>query len=216
MRHLILALTLLAAPALAEDKPNLDPTAPASPGAVALLLSAQSLYTIGQSGKDPLMVLTAARMMRNLTLIPTDRSPQTKGKPAPATLTLPDAIAMLTTARILAEGNDLLPDLLESIAAETPPAPEALRATASQLDPGITDAWNLQFYGGSYAELAILGAGKGNLDLLVTDANGNPVCQDNGSADRAICGFTPKDNGDFTVTVTNPGSAPDDYVLFTN
>ena len=216
MRRLILAVTLLAAPALAEDKPNLDQTAPAMPGAVALLLSAQNLYALGQTGKDALMVLTAARMMRGLTLIPTSRTPETKGKPTSATLTLPDATAMLMTAHTLADGDDLLPDLIESIASETPPQPKSLRVTPSQLDPGVTDTWTLQFYGGTYAELAIAGAGKGDLDLSVQDAKGNPICQDNGSADTATCGFTPKDNGDFTVTITNSGITSDAYQLITN
>ncbi len=216
MRHLTLTLILLAAPALAEDKPNLDAGAPAMPGSVALLLSAQNLYTLGQSDKDPLMVLTAARMMGSLTLIPATRTPETKGKPQSATLTLPDSNSMMATARTLAAGDDMLPDLIERIGREIPPQAKSLRVTLSQLDAGVTDIWTLPFYGSSYAELAILGSGQGNLDLLVQDANGNRICQDNGSADRATCGFTPKDNGDFTVIVTNSGSAPDAYQLVTN
>ncbi|MEO6298043.1 MAG: hypothetical protein ABIV25_13310, partial [Paracoccaceae bacterium] len=215
MRNTTLALILLATPTWAADQPNLDPAAPAIPGAVALLLSAQNLYALGQSGNDPLMVLTAARMMRGVALIPTDRTPQTKGTPAPFTLTLPDAPAMLTTARALATGDDLLPDLIESIASEVPPQPKSLRATPSQLAPGLTDTWTLPFYGGTYGELAIIGAGQGNLDLSVTDDKGNRICEDNGSADTATCGFTPKDNGDFTVIITNSGTTPDAYLLVT-
>ena len=215
MRPALFTLLLAASPALAGEMPNLDPSAPAAPGAVALLLSAQNLYALGQSGKDPLLVLTAARMMRLVALLPASRIPQITGKAAPSGLTLPDAATMLATARRLDPGESFS-DLIEAIATETPPPPKALRATGSQLDPGLTDTWTLQFYGGTYGELAILGAGQGNLDLLVTDANGSLICQDNGSADTGFCGFTPKDNGDFTATITNAGLAPDAYILVTN
>lgn len=216
MKAFSFALFLLALPAAAEDKPNLDPTAPAIPGAVAMLVSAQSLYALGQARKDPLMVLTAARMMGDLALIPADRTPVSTGKPGPVTMALPDADAMLATARALADGGDMLPDLIESVATEAQVQPKSLQVTPSRLDPAMADTWTLPFYGGTYAELAILGAGQGNLDLRVTDADGNPVCQDSGSADTAICGFTPRDNGEFTATITNAGDAADSYSLITN
>ena len=214
MRHLIPALILLAAPALAEDKPNLDPTAAAVPGAVALYLSARALYDQGVAVNDPLMVLTAARMLRGVTLIAADRIPDPAAKTAPQVIPLDPAV-LLATARAL-NPDGTLTDLINATAAETPPPPKALRATPAHLDPGQSQAWTLQFYGGTYAELAIIGAGQGNLDLLVTDANGNPICQDNGSADTATCGFVPRDNGDFTVSVTNSGQSPDAYQLITN
>lgn len=215
MRPALFALLLAASPALAEIRPNLDPAAPAAPGAVALLLTAQNLYALGQAGKDPLLVVTAARMMRGLALIESPRIPESTGKPALGDHTLPDPEAMFATARALDPGETLT-DLIEAIATETPPPPKALRATASQLAPGLSDIWTIPFYGGSYAELAILGSATGNLDLSITDAGGALICQDNGSADTAYCGFVPRDNGDFTVTVINSGQSPDAYQLITN
>ena len=222
MKALSLALILLAAPASAEDKPNLDPTAPAAPGAVALYLSATALYDQGVAAKDPLMVLTAARMMRGLDFTPTIRKPDSQaggenGKLIPIRTvisnTLPDK--MFDEARSLdAAGN--FSDLIEIMSRETPPTPKSLRVSSSQLAPVGADKWTLQFYGDTYAELAILGARTGNLDLSVTDADGNPVCIDNGASDTAYCGFVPLENGDFTVTVTNSGPTPDGYTLLTN
>ena len=64
---LVLTATLgLAAPAVAEDA--LDPAIPARPGAVALYLQAHQLAALGQSAKDPLMVLAAARILHALRL----------------------------------------------------------------------------------------------------------------------------------------------------
>ena len=68
----------------------------------------------------------------------------------------------------------------------------------------------------AYAELAIAGHGNGNLDLLVSDDKGTIICQDNGSGDSAVCGFTPAENGTFTVTVTKASTTPDGYILLTN
>lgn len=215
---MILRLTLLAlvtaSPLWAKDAPNLDPKSPAVPGAVALYLSAQGLYALGVSARDPLMVVTAARMMRGLSVIATPRQPDPEPKTAVPLESL-DAKTMLATARKLDAGANY-PDLIEFVAAETPPAPKALRATPSQLPPGASEAWTLPFFGGTYGELGIAGHGNGNLDLLVTDAAGNHICWDNGSADTAICGFTPAENGDFTLTVTNSGATPDSYILLTN
>jgi hypothetical protein len=214
MLRLTLTLFLVATPVWAEDKPNLDPTAAAIPGAVALYLSATSLYDLGVAAKDPLMVLTAAKMLRGITMIPADRSPD----PAPKTVTAliqPDSTGLIAAARAI--GNDeAMTDLINSTAAETPPPPKSLRATAAHLDPGQSQVWTLQFYGGSYAEVAIAGLGKGNLDLLVADANGNLICADHGNANTAYCGFVPKNNADFTVTVINPGAVVDAYMLLTN
>ncbi len=212
--RLILALLLTATPAVAGDKPNLDPAAPAIPGAVSLYLQAHALYAFGQAAQDPLTVLTAARLLRGLTLSDTARAPD----PAPKSTTplAPlDPQALITTAQTLDAGQNYS-DLIDQIAHETPPQPKALRATAATLAPGASEVWTLTFFGGDYAELAILGDGKSNLDLLVTDAKDNQICLDKGSADAALCGFTPRENGDFKVTVTNSGATPDIYTLLTN
>lgn len=210
--RLTLALLLMASPLGAET--NLDPTAPAEPGAVALYLQAQSLHHLGQAAKDPLLVLTAAHILQGLTLTETARAPD----PAPETttaLTALDPAAVLDTARSLDAGA-MFTDLIDMVARQTGPSPKSLRATAATLDQGATQTWTLSFFGGAYAELAILGDGTGPLDLMVTDASGSLICQDNGSGISALCGFTPAQNGSFTVTVTNPGTTTGAYMLLTN
>ena len=170
--RLILALLLTACPALAEDGPGLDPKVPADPGAVALYLQAQQLYVLGQAGKDPLMVLTAARLLHGLTLTETPRLPD----PAPERVTAvsaPDAAQVLNSARKLDAGL-AYSDLIDMLAREVPPHPRVLRATASTLEPGATEVWTLPFFGGTYGELAILGDGNGNLDMVVTVVRATP------------------------------------------
>ena len=90
-----------------------------------------------------------------------------------------------------------LADLISTAGSDVAPQPKALRATASRLAPGAAEVWTLDFYGGTYAELAIKGQANGNLDLLVTDDKGGPICLDRGSADTAYCGFVPAETAAF-------------------
>ena len=208
----ILALLLLTTPALGDSV--LDGKALAQPGAVALYVQARQLYALGLQAKDPLTVTNAARLLRGLTLTDTARI-QDPAPKTPTPLQPLDPAKLLETARALDVGQNYT-DLIEQVATDLPAKPKSLAATASILAPSSAEAWTLSFYGGTYAELAILGDGKGNLDLSVTDAGGAPICVDLGSADMAQCGFTMRDNGDVTVTVTNAGDTAASYTLLTN
>ena len=215
MKRLTLVLILLATPALAEDKPNLDHTALASPGAVALYLSARGLYDLGLAANDPLMILTAAHMMRGVAMMPAQRSPDGRTAAVPARILAPVPDQWFDKARSLDAAGSFT-DLIEILSRETVPPPKSLLATPSLLSPAAVNTWTLQFYGGAYAEVAIVGNHTGTLDLSVRDAAGHAVCLDNGAGYTAFCSFVPQDNGDFTVTVTNSGPTADGYLLLTN
>ncbi len=210
--RLLSALLITAAPALAEEA-LLDPVAPAQPGAVALYLQAQGLADLGRTAKDPLLVATAARLLHGLTLTLADRRPEPPSKAA-THLPAPDAATLLDEARRLDAGQNYS-DLIDMLAREVPPQPRALRVSASTLQPGQVEVWTLAFFGATYSELAILGDGRGNLDLFVAGAGDTVICQDRGSADVALCGFVLVENGEVTVTVSNAGAVADSYLLLT-
>ena len=224
MRRLALLIVMFATPALAEDAPVLEQDVIAAPGAVALYLQGLGLAELGQRHKDPLLVLAAARLMHGLSLRDTPRRPdgadEAASDPALAPalaavrMTVPDAVALLTVARGLDVGDNYA-DLTDMLAREVPPQPHVLRASASTLAPGASETWTLPFYGGTHAELAVVGDGSSNLDLLVLSADQTQICQDGGSADRAYCGFVLRENGDVTITVSNAGAAPGNYLLLT-
>lgn len=86
----------------------------------------------------------------------------------------------------------------------------------SRLPPGTTDVWEMPFYGNSYAEVAIVGDGDANLDVAVTDENGNVICYDVSWSDKLYCDWTPAWDGYFYVTVQNIGSVRNSYYLMTN
>lgn len=211
MRRTALALALLALPAWAEDSP-LDPAIPAAPGAVSLYLQALDLAELGTRGQDPLLVLAAARILHGLTLVDTSRTAEPPAPPQP--VTSPDAAALLDLARLIDAGA-MHADLIDRLAREVSPAPRALQATAATLAPGETQTWTLPFFGGVASELAILAQGSTHVDSLVSLGKDTQICLNTGSAPAALCSFALRENGDVTVTVTNPGAAPAAYLLLT-
>ncbi len=86
----------------------------------------------------------------------------------------------------------------------------------SRLPAGQTDVWEIPFYGNSYAEIAVAGDGDADLDVAVTDENGNVICYDVSWSDRIYCDWTPSWDGYFYVTVQNMGSSRNSYYLLTN
>lgn len=212
----------LSLPALAEDKKqNVVTGAEGTPGAVSQLELAQQLYALGVADQDALTVLTAAKLAAGVELKDTDRKKETKGD-APAEDTAgvdapPDAAAMLAKAKDLAGEDEVLVGLIEDAEAEGSRGRiGGASSTLSRLPAGMTDVWEIPFYGDSYAEIGVLGDGDANLDVLVTDENGNAICLDVSASDKVYCDFTPAWNGYFYVTVQNTGKVRNSYYLLTN
>jgi hypothetical protein len=223
MKRLPLILALMATPALAEA-PNLSPAPHGAPGPAAVLVLAQRLYDRALADGDTVMLLTAIRLARGITLRPaTGWAKDTRGEALPdqpqgntaaADPATPEAIAL---AQSLAGEDPTLQDLVYDLDAQLPPGRvDAAAVTASDLAAGQSDIWQIAFFGESPAEVAVLGDGDSTLDLRVTDAAGNLICADLSASDRVLCDFVPAGNGFFTVTVTNPGAAVNSYRLITN
>jgi len=220
------AIIGLAAPVFAQDKSgtNIDAAGTGTKGGVATLALAQELYDIGVTNKDALTVITAIRLARSVDVKEvTDRKKETTGEEiadqeegveTPRDLASADAIAVATE---LAGEDEMLIGLIEDIAAEgTRGRIGGASSTLSRLPAGMTDVWEVPFYGNSYAEIAILGDGDANLDVLVADENGNSVCYDVSWSDKVYCDFVPSWNGYFYVTVQNNGARRNSYYIVTN
>lgn len=212
----------LALPAAAEDKKqNVIPGAAGTPGAVAQMDLAQNLYALGVAQSDALTVLTAAKLAAGVELKDTERKKETKGDdPAEDTegAEAPvDAAAMLAKATELAGEDETLVGLIEDAQAEGSRGRiGGASSTLSRLPKGKTDVWEIPFYGESYAEIGVLGDGDADLDVMVTDENGNTICYDVSGSDKVYCEFTPAWNGYFYVTVQNVGNVRNSYYLLTN
>lgn len=127
------------------------------------------------------------------------------------------ADAMFAKAKELAADDEALLGLIDDAMAETGRgriggAVEWL----SRLPAGQTDVWEIPYYGNSYAEIAVVGDGDANLDVAVTDENGNVICYDVSWSDKLYCDWTPAWDGYFYVTVQNMGGSRNSYYLMTN
>jgi len=214
---------LLTSPGLAQDKSgtNVNKTGTGTKGGVATLSLAQDLYALGLANKDALTVLTAAKLAASVdvkeveqkkTTEGTEAAGQEDGSDAPV-----DAATMLATAKELAGDDEVIAGLIADAEAEGSRGRiGGASSTLSRLPAGQVDTWEIPFYGESYAELAVVGDGDANLDVLVSDENGNTICYDVSWSDKVYCDFVPAWNGYFYVRVENNGSRRNSYYLLTN
>ena len=222
------ALVTLSLPAFAEGTtpdpakgPNVNSAATGTKGGVATMAMAQDLYALGLANKDALTVLTAAKLAASVDVKEVEQKKETKGEALadqPDGVDAPvDAAAMMASAKELAGEDEVIAGLIDDTEAEGARGRVGgASSTMSRLPAGQTDVWEVPFYGDSYAEIAVLGDGDANLDVLVTDENGNTICYDVSWSDKIYCDFVPSWNGYFNVTVQNNGSKRNSYYLMTN
>ncbi|VDC25234.1 hypothetical protein [Pseudogemmobacter humi] len=220
---LMLALALHAPAICAAEttRPNVDPTAQASPGPVATLALAHELYALGKAQGDALTVLAAAKLAASvgteagggLKKTTTGEAVGEAGTAPPP----PGAEEMFALALDLAQHDDLLSGLvLDARAATGRGRIGGAVSHDSGLAGGRTDTWEIPFKGREYAEISVIGGGGSNLDIVVTDENGNVICFEGGPEDVIYCDFVPVWDGFFYVAVENSGGAQNSYSLITN
>ena len=78
------------------------------------------------------------------------------------------------------------------------------------------NTYYIDFYGGEYAEVAIVGDGDTDLDLFIYDENGNFIASGESYSDVEVVGFNPRWTGTFIVEVHNLGSVYNDFGIGTN
>ncbi len=220
------AALLAANVAFAQDKSgsNVDASAEGQQGAVALLAMAQDLYGYGIENKDALSVLNAARIASSIDAKDVER--EVDNKPIEGAETSDDdgasanpvdAEQMYADAMELAGGDETIVGMIEDAMAEgSRGRVGGASRTLSRLRAGRTDVFAITYRGGQLAELAIIGDGDADLDLLVTDENGNTICVDQSYSDQLYCSWTPIWDGQFLVGVQNMGRVRNSYYLLTN
>lgn len=223
LKSAVLSLVLvLPSPGLAEDHsgPNVNPSVLAAKGAVATYMLAQDLYVLGQANNDPLTVLTAARLAASVRLDEGEVKPEpvaaakTKGEMAAGPA---GGVQMMAVAKAMAAPDERLdPLILDADSLTAIGAVQPVKVMTSQLGAGQSERWKLAFFADAHAEVAVLGGGASNLDVLITDEAGNTICYEAGPVDHAYCGFVPAWNGYYTVTVQNSGEAGEGYLLLNN
>ena len=216
----------MAGTSFAEDQTGTNAEALAdggSQGPVAQLAMAQELYAYGVENKDSMAALTAAKITSSIEAKDVERDMETKmvegamaeqgtGKDMPA-----DADMMYASAKEYAGGNKALLGLIDDAMSEGARGRVGgATRTLSRLRAGHVDTYRVQYFGGRQAELAIIGDGDANLDLLITDEHGNNICWDTSWTDQIYCSWWPRWDGWFNVTVENVGHIRNSYHILTN
>lgn len=216
---------MVALPAQAQDKSgtNVQAGAPGEQGPVGQIALAYDLYDYGVGQSDALSVLAAARLLKAVDVKEEERTPKTEAREGgtaetgEGTDTPADVAMMFAKAKELAAGDDALLGMIAD--AETEGARGQIggaTSTLSRLPAGYYDIFEIPYYGGELAELAVAGDGDADLDLVVTDENGNVMCIDQSYSDQLYCSWTPIWDGYFYVRVDNMGSIRNSYYLMTN
>jgi hypothetical protein len=85
-----------------------------------------------------------------------------------------------------------------------------------RVDAYSVNTYYIEFYGGEYAEVAIVGDGDTDLDLFIYDENGNFIGSGETYSDVEVVGFNPRWTGTFRVEVHNFGDVYNEFGLGTN
>ncbi len=212
--------------AFAQDKTgqNVTKDAPAAEGAVSDASTAEKLYAWGVQHESAVAVATAAKIMLSIDMKDVPREAKqaaTEGADTAETgagVDAPmDGAAMLAKAKDMAAGDEATMALISDIENESSKGRMGgASRTLSRLPAGYNDTFQIPFYGSSLAELAVIGDGDADLDLLVTDENGNTICYDTSYSDQLYCSWTPRWDGYFYVQVKNMGRVRNSYYLLTN
>lgn len=182
-------------------------------------ISAQ-LFSAGVDQSDPILIIAAAKLRKDLTFKQVDRTPQQDGEPDMA---LPssgpmDWRQMLDVAAELATGDAALLGIIEDIRAENMKGVSTGQVySISSIRSGGTDTYApLPYTGGDYAEVYVEGQAATDLNLYVYDAKQRLVCSDTDISAIAYCGWRPAHTENFTIVVKNKGGQSSPYSLITN
>ena len=186
--------------------------------AVTAVATAHALVRYGDANKDALSLITAARMIKQAGT--RDGNIARTGGQAGEAKGKPDAYAVdaiLARAKALAGGRADLIAMADDVAKEgARGASNGPNIHRDVVRANVTDVYQVSFRGGERARVAVSGDYDTDLDLYVSDSNGNVVCKDDDSTDQAICGFSPNQAGKYSIRVVNRGRVSNAYTLLTN
>lgn len=226
-RHFLVAALLLgltSACANMQTPPNVDrsslvATSGADEALERIALIRELIY-FGSKDKNPLALVTAARMTRAL---PTFEGREPKKLVASPTTTIVisqvydnSVDGMLKRARQFAGRDRRVLAEIEVVAA-LPKAKPGGTAYMHALNSKVSDEYEISHKAGERAVIYIEAQEEDQyLQLTVLDDLGNVVCQGDRQRAQTRCAWTPLRDGKFKFRITNPLGESVQYVLFTN
>lgn len=208
LRSLFLA-TALVAPTLLPVAARADDTR-----TLQTVRASRVLYDAGVAARDPLLILAAAKLRRSVGLVPGERTPD-GGTPGGSAIRWTD---MLEAAREAAAGDELMQGLIEDVEAENSKGVTngPVYNIASLGAKGSDTYRGVPFDGREYAEVYVEAKGNQDLNIHIYDSQNRLVCSDTDASAIAYCGWRPREDGTFTVKVSNASGSGAQYSLMTN
>lgn len=219
---LTVSLSAVAQTASAPKKAgaNRAPSATGAPTAqspVESMSTAYALIRYGEQNKDPLALISAARILQTVGASPFrgERAGGTPGE-AKSPTDSRSVESLLLRAKTMAGNRADIVALADDVAqAGARGRVEGPGRTRSVVNTRATESYRLNFRGGERALVLVSGDGDSDLDLFVFDENGNLICKDDDQTDDMVCAWTPRWTGTFRVQIRNLGVA-NEYVMATN
>ncbi len=181
------------------------------------------LAAYGERAKDPLALLTAARLVKAAPAEDAKRDKTVTGEPAESdkpkavTASPVSADALIKKALEFAGDDAHIKALAKAIQEEK--GKGATRGPVRHRDQvrGRTiDNYTVEFNGGEIARIAVEGDHSTDLDLYVYDQNGNLIVSDTDNTDLCLVQWTPRWTGPFVIKVVNNGNYSNVYDLYSN
>jgi hypothetical protein len=217
------SVALLAAGAAAAQTPaQPDPkTANAAADAqkpadlpVRQLQLSEQLAKYGRETKDPLSLIVAAQIRKQVGAKVQERKPDNADASAIAKDEGDGVAALLKEAKDLSKNDKTIVALADDVTASASKGKVGGGIISNgQITGKTTHNLTMNFYGGKFAEVGLVGKDSSLFVLEVRDQNGNLICRD---TDPAYCSFNPIWTGPFVVKVHNVGSGLAHYRLETN
>jgi len=221
-----LALAAAAGIAVAAEAgkgPNTGAKATSSEASAAVetLATADALALYGIQNSDPVALIQAAKMKKAAPAKALEAAKKTEGqgtRGADKTTGYDLGVdALLARAEGMSAGNATLQALIAD--AKSTKSRGATRGPTRHADTvlaGNTDSYVISFVGREQAAVLVSGDGDTDLDLYVTDENGNTICSDTDASDTMLCQWTPAWTGPFGIHIRNLGRVYNNYVLAVN
>lgn len=203
-----------------EEKGKVTPEAQA---AADLALAAQ-LAEYGRRTNNPMVMISAAQIMKNTPSQDKKQEKTTEGAAVPKTEKKSGALE--TPEKLLADAQALAKKQNnEAVAAMAEKESKILGQKGREggpsqhvdrIYPGVTDVYDLTFRGDEMARVVVIGDGDCDLDVRVYDENGNFIVGDTDPTDRCLVEWEPAWTGMFKIRIKNNCSVYADYLLLTN
>lgn len=213
-----ISLGMSSASSIADEKTNTG-GGKVEAGAVMEAKVAADLAAMGRTAKDPIMLITAARIQATIGGEEASRDKREEGgtDSSKAEGEKSSVASLLAEASALAGDNQVIAALIADVESMgTKGRTHGSARTWERVRAGATDWYDIEYRGDRSAEILIEGDGDTDLDLYVYDEHGNEICRDTDSTDTMYCSWHPRWTGNFEIAIVNLGSVWNEYLLRTN